>query len=301
VVVTLTVVLTVVSFHYVGPNEMGLDYNIATKYVDNEMLYTEGNHYTGLGHYFIKYPRNSQTVRFDGIQYEKMNSRSSDGMNVILECSFQYNLKENADDISALFNDFGTDQYELAFVRVARNVLRDVASQYTAINLSGNMSTVEIAMTTQLQTNITDLHASISTFQLIDVQLPQKFNNTIAALDNLSLMINTYMLTYAQALSNSANQISQATIENQIIASNADKQKTLTQNEAAANIQALLNRIATEKTSLLYLKNKLSLSTKELITYYMLNNIDFSTLTATISLDIPFAVQCLSLDNNANC
>jgi hypothetical protein len=52
-----------------------------------------GLHFLGIGHSFIKFPRNVQTIEFSKeatANQPPISSRTSDGLEVILEISFQY-------------------------------------------------------------------------------------------------------------------------------------------------------------------------------------------------------------------
>lgn len=57
--------------------------------------YIGGIHFLGVGHSFIKYPKTVQTIEFSQDRTANgpsINSRTNDGLEVILEISFQYKL-----------------------------------------------------------------------------------------------------------------------------------------------------------------------------------------------------------------
>jgi hypothetical protein len=59
--------------------------------------------------------------------------RSADGLPVAINCAFNYRLKLNLDDIQRLYLLYGEmSDVELLYQRIARNVVRTVASKYEA-------------------------------------------------------------------------------------------------------------------------------------------------------------------------
>lgn len=55
--------------------------------------YIGGIHFLGVGHSFIKYPKTVQTIEFSNERTANgpsIGSRTNDGLEVILEISFQY-------------------------------------------------------------------------------------------------------------------------------------------------------------------------------------------------------------------
>lgn len=50
-----------------------------------------GLHFLGIGHYFIKFPKTVQTIEFsNSTSTGALYSRSSDGIELSMEISFQY-------------------------------------------------------------------------------------------------------------------------------------------------------------------------------------------------------------------
>jgi hypothetical protein len=54
VAIILTIVLTAVSFAPISPHEYGLKYDNINIKLDNNVVYTNGRRYVGLGSYYIK-------------------------------------------------------------------------------------------------------------------------------------------------------------------------------------------------------------------------------------------------------
>src|SRR5690606_19871988 len=112
-------------------DEYGLSYNIYTQYV-RDKVYTPGRYFLTVGQRFLRFPKIYTTIEFSNTPEgtaEALKSRTFDGLSITLEISFQYRLKQ--EDIKAIFDMFGTE-YHSIYVKIARDVLRDVASKYNS-------------------------------------------------------------------------------------------------------------------------------------------------------------------------
>lgn len=118
-------ILLINSFSSLEFNEYGLDYSSITKSI-NEKPYTAGIHFLGVGHSFIKFPKTVQTIEFSkekSANSAPLKSRTSDGLEVTLEISFQYKLIY--EHIYDLYLKFGP-VYQPTFERMAIDILTDL-------------------------------------------------------------------------------------------------------------------------------------------------------------------------------
>jgi len=72
--------------------EYGLDYSWISKNVEKK-VYENGLHFLGVGHSFIRFPKMVQTIEFSkerSANQGPVQSRTLDGLEVVLEISFQY-------------------------------------------------------------------------------------------------------------------------------------------------------------------------------------------------------------------
>lgn len=82
----------ILGFSVLEATEYGLDYSWISKNVDRK-IYENGLHFLGIGHSFIKFPKMVQTIEFSKERTANqgpVQSRTADGLEVILEISFQY-------------------------------------------------------------------------------------------------------------------------------------------------------------------------------------------------------------------
>ena len=180
------------SFGVLGPTDMGLDYDSINIRINEVDLFENGRYFIGLGHEFIIFPKRLKTIRMsdqassgggEGEEGEErvtsqLLARTMDGLPVTLDLSFQYRLMPSAESLVKLYKDFQTD-YESAYIRIARNVLRDVAADYQAFNYFYNRSVISSAMRGSLDVALMQHSATVQSFQLLNVLLPPRFSSAI--------------------------------------------------------------------------------------------------------------------------
>lgn len=159
--------------------ELGLNYSLLANSVE-ERGYSSGRYYLGIGHGFIKFPATVQTIQFaneaDSVG-PMLRSRTSDGLEVQLEVSFQYQL--NASDIHGLYMAFGLD-YEKVFITLAMDMVTALATNYNATAFFNDRITIGMDMEDQLKQTFGQVaHAQVPFFQLRSVDLPADFEHAI--------------------------------------------------------------------------------------------------------------------------
>ncbi len=85
-------IFLILGFSVLEATELGLDYSWISKNVDKK-IYENGLHFLGIGHSFIRFPKQVQTIEFSKdatANLGAVQSRTLDGLEVILEISFQY-------------------------------------------------------------------------------------------------------------------------------------------------------------------------------------------------------------------
>jgi hypothetical protein len=85
-------ILLILGFSVIEATQYGLDYSWVSKNVDKK-VYENGLHFLGIGHSFIRYPKMIQTIEFSKEKSENEGpvlSRTADGLEVVIEISFQY-------------------------------------------------------------------------------------------------------------------------------------------------------------------------------------------------------------------
>lgn len=134
--------LLILGFSSLDATEYGLDYSWLSKTIDPIARFN-GLYFIGIGHSFIKFPRNIQTIEFSqdrAANRPAIESRTSDGLEVILEISFQYTLQP--ENLYRLYNYYGFD-YSSTFQNIAIDVLTEEATGYTAYDFFMNRGKIK--------------------------------------------------------------------------------------------------------------------------------------------------------------
>ena len=180
VLMVVFITLIVMSFSSLEINELGLDYSAISKSVNPEP-FKPGIHFLGIGHHFIKYPKVVQTIEFAGKRTRRqqgtVRSRTSDGLEVTVDISFQYRIRP--DKLYELYMRFG-DHYKQIFERVAVDILTDGTTNYTAYQFFYDRASIGTQMRTHLGHAYHDnCLAIIEFFQLRQIDLPDDFETAI--------------------------------------------------------------------------------------------------------------------------
>jgi len=137
-------------------------------------------YFIGIGHSFIKFPKNLQTIEFSNDRTavrKPIESRTSDGLEVVLEISFQYVLQP--DKLFTLYNAYGPDYFTI-FQNVAVDLLTEEATKYTAYDFFMDRGTIKTDFQDALNLVFSKIcFSNISFLQLRNVDLPNLFEESI--------------------------------------------------------------------------------------------------------------------------
>jgi hypothetical protein len=139
-----------------------------------------GLYFLGIGHSFYKFPKNVQTIEFSKDRAAirpSIESRTSDGLEVVLEISFQYVLQP--ENIFKLYNKYGYN-YNIVFSNIAVDILTEEATKYTAYDFFMDRAKIKDDFQDHLNTVFGLLcFSNIQFFQLRSVDLPNAFEDSI--------------------------------------------------------------------------------------------------------------------------
>ena len=169
-------------FEKVDTNHYGLARNVITGKVDTSQVYETGRHPVGWFVEFIEFPATQRTIEFYTSANNQITGRTQDGLAISLDIAFQYQLQKVG--ILDLYRNFGTD-YNQVFFKIARDITRDIASLYDAIQFFNNRTLIGSVMEDLMIDVFENQHATtIAGFQLLQIDLPQSFDN---ALENVEI------------------------------------------------------------------------------------------------------------------
>jgi regulator of protease activity HflC (stomatin/prohibitin superfamily) len=286
-------VLIAVSFGAVEPTYQGFVINGNTMQFefkdgtsDSGELYTEGRYFLGLGKSFITFPRIFQTLDFKKSEGESISIRSKDGLTIDIDVAFQYTLTTNGKELLALYMRWKKD-YESAFGKLAKNVVRDVAAKYYAYEFFLNRSTITGDITATMAKDFTVIGASINNFQFLELNLPEDFNREIQVTEVTRTKISEETVKQTKTLIEA---------QTNLLAAQKQAEVIVTQSKARANAlliqkqqQALTRKseIEQELIALQYLKTQLNLNTEQLLDYLLIDYLKDSKGKMTFSVEKP--------------
>lgn len=283
-VMIVSVILIVLGFSKLSVNEVGLNYSANSLTINTDKLYTNGIHFIGVGHSFVKYPKRQLELNMEGSR--AIVSRSNDGLQVTISTKILYSLEIEVDALASLYLMFKED-FEVPIENICRSVIRDAASEFTAFQFWTNRSDIETAMTVALTTRLDDIFVKVETFLLSSYELPTKFKKAIEVTE-----------VQRQEMNKVEFEVDKVKQQTQALVLKADETvlqiETLTEGivegirlAADAEIFKLNNSIEQEINGYKSIQTELGLSTDELTTMIWLNKMESSVVPKTIVVNTP--------------
>lgn len=184
-----TVVVGVLGFASVEITEHALNYSLVRRKVE-QRTYPPGRYWISPLNFFIKFPATVTTIQFSDSAMQddlsstergesQLRSRTRDGLDVLIELSFQYQLV--GDSIYDLYTLLGGyPDYHDTFVRIAVDRLTETATKYSATEFFTQRTAIGRDMEALLERDFaSDLFAHVFSFQLRSVGLPKEFEEAI--------------------------------------------------------------------------------------------------------------------------
>lgn len=225
----------------------------------------------GIGHSFIKFPKNVQTIEFSKERSSNrgpIESRTLDGLEVVIEISFQFILQQH--NLYKLYNKYGSKYYSV-FQNVAIDVFTEEATKYTAFEFFWDRGRIKDDFLRKLDQvlNVT-CFANIQFLQLRSVDLPSLFEEAIQLSE-----VKKQDIKKAEAELNKVKVEVDTKIKSALI------QKNVTVNIADGDATAILQQNQANMDSLRKLLNAQSKAYKNLKTNLDLNNQDLLNVLKT--------------------
>jgi regulator of protease activity HflC (stomatin/prohibitin superfamily) len=268
-------VIFVGGFASVEVTEYALKASMITRKVDKEP-YLSGRYWIGPWSYFIKFPAVVKTIQFSELRMQDdlgvdepgepmLRSRTSDGLDVTIELSFQYQLY--LEQIYNLYTTMGAGRdFHDIFVRVAIDRLTEIATEYSANEFFVDRTRIGKDMEKVLKKDFQDkLYATIFSFQLRSVGLPDEFEKAIqltevkkqdvqvAEAEQLStkVALDTELMKAKRRTKVKANK-AEGFAESVMLENKADiEQYIATQEKAASSYKGILKELDNKENELL--------------------------------------------------
>lgn len=285
--------MVVVSIKINEPTQMALDFDQIMLKIDEEKLWQNGRHFIGLGHEFIRFPREQQEIRFpDGGSYNSLTARTKDGLRIEMDISFQFTLLTQVDMIVELFYTWGM-AYNDAYSTIARSVLRDVAAEWYAYDFFANRTNVERQMFNDLSPALFDVAATLETLQLMDVRFPVQFDNMLQETEAVRQGIKRALFEQEDAGVQALARVQRVAEEANVITNQKETVAQQNFNEIEKQRLTLIAQLSAEREAFISLEDETGMSGRELINYIWLNGM-LKGSGAFINTEKPEDVQCFA-------
>lgn len=289
-----TIIMVAVSIKIVEPTQMALDLDKIMIKIDEEKLWTNGRHFIGLGHEFIRFPREQQEIKFpDGANYNSLTARTKDGLRIEMDVSFQFTLLTQVDMITELYYTWGYD-YSDAYSTIARSVLRDVAAMWYAYDFFANRTNVERQMFNDLSPALFDVAATLETLQLMDVRFPVQFDNMLQETEAVRQGIKRAIFEQEDAGVQAEARVMRVYEEANVITNQKETEAQLNVNEIEKQRLTLIAQLTAEREAFMALEDETGMRGRELINYIWLNGMLKGSSDAFINMEKPEDVQCFA-------
>lgn len=179
VVALIVVIAFAFMWDTVEPTEFGMTYNTITKRAGTEHIYTGGLYFVGPFQHFIKFPATVTHIEFSDRPQRNnppLETRTKEGLGLILHVSFQYRLYK--DTIPKLYK-LTNVMYEETFIRQAKNVILEEASEYNAPEYWERRNEIGNNIAKRLNDTLSNTYTSVVSFQMIQIDLPPSYEDSI--------------------------------------------------------------------------------------------------------------------------
>lgn len=257
--------LLIFGFASLEATEFGLNYSWISKNISPQIK-ENGLYYIGVGHSFIKFPKTVQTIEFSlnkNANQGPIQSRTSDGLEVTLEISFQYILQP--DKIYTLYNKYGNN-YNKVFQNIAVHILTEEATKYTAYNFFMDRGKIKDDFQLELDKKFNEIcYATIQFLQLRSVDLPNLFEESIQESEVKKQDIEKAKAEQNKVKIEMDTKIKAAEFQKNVVINVAEGEAEAIFKQNQADVESLVKTQETQIMVYKNLKNTLGLDNKKLL------------------------------------
>jgi len=261
----ISFLLIIFGFSSLEATEFGLNYSWISKSISPKVK-ENGLYFIGIGHSFIKFPKTVQTIEFSNQKTANkgpIQSRTSDGLEVTLEISFQYIL--NKDKIYELYSKYGKN-YDYIFQNIAVHILTEEATKYTAYNFFMDRGKIKDDFQKELNEMFEELcYSNIQFLQLRSVDLPNLFEESIQESEVKKQDILRAKAEQNKIIIEVDTKIKAAEYQKDVIINMAEGEAEAIYKQNKADVESLMKMQETQVQVYKNLKNTLSLSNDKLL------------------------------------
>eukprot|EP00792_Barthelona_sp_PAP020_P004331 TRINITY_DN2055_c0_g1_i1.p1 TRINITY_DN2055_c0_g1~~TRINITY_DN2055_c0_g1_i1.p1 ORF type:complete len:313 (+),score=78.38 TRINITY_DN2055_c0_g1_i1:100-939(+) len=255
-------------FQSVEQASIGYTYNGISGNADFKNSLPEGRHFVGPFNSLITFPLSNIHLNFEGTSSGTSGAiaaRSTEGLSVSLDIDVYYKLDE--DEFEDVFNKFGT-RYNQFYLRLSRDIIRDVTSRFEAFSLFSNRTGVELEMFTELNQKFKSLHAEIYQVDLNQISLPSDYEASITEVEKVRQTITQAEATKQSMIIEAETHVIEATTSATIKINAAEGEATSIINAAEAEATEISLLTNATQDALKKFQTEFSMSTKQILRYF---------------------------------
>ena len=261
----ISFLLIIFGFASLEATEYGLNYSWISKNISPNVK-ENGLYFIGIGHSFIKFPKTVQTIEFSKQKTANkgpIQSRTSDGLEVTLEISFQYILTK--DKIYELYNKYGSN-YNYIFQNIAVHTLTEEATKYTAYNFFMDRGKIKDDFQYELNETFERLcYSTIVFLQLRSVDLPSLFEESIQESEVKKQDILRAKAEQNKIMIEVDTKIKAAEYQKDVVINMAEGEAEAIYKQNKADVESLMKMQETQVSVYKNLKNTLGLDNNKLL------------------------------------
>lgn len=275
------------SLSRVESTEIGLAYDDVWKEMGTETL-TEGLKTIAPYGYIIKYPLDLQTVTFDshnGGGSNGLECNSKDGINVLLQVTFQFQVK--TDKISTITEEYINFESFAEIIKTqTRSSIRHACSNYTASEFQTKRGEVQALMEENVSDDLDFLDTILAQLQLSSVQRPESYEDAVQEKETARTEIDLAVNERDQEILKIEAEVLRGEQQVLEILDTAYTNANVTILEAKVNAEAVVYLIQTYQDYFTRAKSTLGFSEPEEVLQWFENRL-YSNKDKTMSVEFP--------------
>jgi regulator of protease activity HflC (stomatin/prohibitin superfamily) len=168
-------------------------------------------------------------------------------------------------------------------------------AEFNALQVFYERSSIESAMRLGLKEKLEQYKVSLISFQLLDIDLPAKFEQALIDTENLNLNVTTVTYQREQEVGKSQGRINKAKQDAEVIINNANAYASRVIGEGLSKAGSIKAKMNQQGTNLKNIENTLGLSQQQLAAYYFYEALEPGKYgELRINMGMPKSLECFS-------
>lgn len=243
IIVIIIVVIVLTGIRKIDTNHVAIVYNKLTQNIDTSQIYKEGTKYLGPFRSVIQYPTTYSTMSLLG--KNAVECRTSDGLKVSIEVSFQYRLNSTLENIMYIYTTFG-EEYELTYLYLAQELIREVASNFTSFEYYNMSNIITENMKNKLNLRFLSYGADVNSFQLASFTVPQAFLDEHERTQSAIQQAETIIKTRENAIIQAESDVIKSAEDAKIIIVNGNASSIQITTEGNTQSSSIISEVSSE-------------------------------------------------------